>query len=579
MTIIEMEGLFGTLQKPVLIFGYDTRGLFFKNSYASRLLDSVFSEDMQANGGLTLDDLLRCSRREDRSLFFDTLYKTGSVNAFRTVLPCGDRNINLDLWAGVGGDTSDKIILLFCEEVQPEESLTISDINKYISGILSAAFSTADVAEAINKVIAMAGGHMGICRVVVNEALEENRLLRRHVWCASGYQMLPEIIELDPEEYRQYREVLDDGMFIANDVSLLGGKFAGIIGENQSKAFAQITLHYLDDSIGSVSFHDCAATRTWSITEIRFISSVAEIIVALVSRRDAEEKLRINQKTMQIILDNIENIVYVNDPDTYEIAFINKTLEERIGVKKDEVIGRKCWAALKKDMEGPCPFCPIPHMRAQDGTFALTDYSWEMQNADDGHWFQIRDSMITWVNGKTMHLESATDITSRKKYEEQLQNVASIDAMTGVYNREWGFKVMLSMAEEAFRDQRKLSLCFIDLDGLKYVNDTQGHDSGDEMILRIIKAIRNRIRKNDVICRWGGDEFLVLFSCDVLTTERIMRSIQDELAYQNAQADYSYDLSFSYGVAYMQGGTAVQLYNTIAEADQLMYEQKMSKRK
>lgn len=104
------------------------------------------------------------------------------------------------------------------------------------------------------------------------------------------------------------------------------------------------------------------------------------------------------------------------------------------------------------------------------------------------------------------------DITDNKILEEKLVALSTTDPLTSVYNRRYLLHVLNSEVSRAIRYNATFSLIMFDLDHFKEVNDTYGHDAGDEVLKEIALMVRRRIRKNDVLARWGGEEFMILLS-------------------------------------------------------------------
>jgi diguanylate cyclase (GGDEF)-like protein len=122
-------------------------------------------------------------------------------------------------------------------------------------------------------------------------------------------------------------------------------------------------------------------------------------------------------------------------------------------------------------------------------------------------------------------------IASINKVQRQLEEMAVTDKLTGLGNRQafdFGFKQALSRIR---RTGEPLSLMMIDLDHFKAVNDTFGHAVGDETIRNIAKFVRSRLREMDVMCRWGGEEFVVLMpTCTIDDAFRTAEKIRAEVA-------------------------------------------------
>ena len=278
---------------------------------------------------------------------------------------------------------------------------------------------------------------------------------------------------------------------------------------------------------------------------------------------------------LKVVSENHDALIFVNDPVTYECKYINKQMAGLLKVDPKGILGRKCHDALW-GKNRPCASCPLEKLRKNGAFFKENSLEWEFKNKRLERWYRRKDSVIEWVDGSLVHLYVAGDITMRKDYEEQLKFSASMDAMTGTFNREWGLKLMERAFQEARISGTGHSLCFIDLDHLKATNDKFGHDAGDEMILKIIYAIRKTIRKNDFICRWGGDEFIILLRCNLEYADLVIRKIQAELDLVNR--DYPSErppLAFSYGIADLAAADTVE--KVIGMADKAMYLDKMRK--
>ena len=99
----------------------------------------------------------------------------------------------------------------------------------------------------------------------------------------------------------------------------------------------------------------------------------------------------------------------------------------------------------------------------------------------------------------------------RKEAGKQLEKQASTDTLTGIFNRRAGLIVMEQAHAASVRNNAPMSLCFIDLDGFKEVNDTYGHAVGDIALVEVVDAMYHLIRSSDRLIRWGGDEFIVIF--------------------------------------------------------------------
>ncbi|QEI12462.1 putative bifunctional diguanylate cyclase/phosphodiesterase [Cellvibrio japonicus] len=113
--------------------------------------------------------------------------------------------------------------------------------------------------------------------------------------------------------------------------------------------------------------------------------------------------------------------------------------------------------------------------------------------------------------GKTIGLVGiGRDITERKQSEEQIQYLATHDSLTALPNRFMFSKLLAVAIESARRHQRQLAVLFIDLDRFKNINDTLGHDAGDQLLITMANRFRTCLRTSDIVGRLGGDEFVIL---------------------------------------------------------------------
>ncbi|PKN11730.1 MAG: hypothetical protein CVU69_11295 [Deltaproteobacteria bacterium HGW-Deltaproteobacteria-4] len=143
--------------------------------------------------------------------------------------------------------------------------------------------------------------------------------------------------------------------------------------------------------------------------------AVIETIQELTELKLADAALLDHTKRLSTILDGINALIYVADLETYEILFINKFGREIWG----EVAGETCWKVLQSGQSGPCSFCSNDRLLNADGA-PTGIYAWEFQNTVTDRWYDCRDQVIRWSDGRLVRMEIATDITGRKEGEATL---------------------------------------------------------------------------------------------------------------------------------------------------------------
>ncbi|MES0335792.1 MAG: diguanylate cyclase [Candidatus Magnetobacterium sp. LHC-1] len=172
-----------------------------------------------------------------------------------------------------------------------------------------------------------------------------------------------------------------------------------------------------------------------------------------------------------------------------------------------------------------------------------------------------------------------TDITESVELREKLHTQSIMDELTGLYNRRGFYTLAAQQIRLANRYQRSMLLFFLDLDGMKTINDSYGHKAGDRALVEVAHIMRETFRESDIIGRTGGDEFIVLVSDMEIVDENVIRArLQDNIDTFNNKSDAPFNLSVSVGVIRYSHENPMELDELIAKADNLMYAEKSKKR-
>ncbi|MGI6751138.1 MAG: diguanylate cyclase domain-containing protein [Anaerovoracaceae bacterium] len=165
---------------------------------------------------------------------------------------------------------------------------------------------------------------------------------------------------------------------------------------------------------------------------------------------------------------------------------------------------------------------------------------------------------------------SKDEISEMSRYFNEMM----YDQLTRAYTRGTGLAKLRSIIQQN-RRFTLLSLCFIDINGLKMVNDLLGHRYGDELITTVVDCVKKEIRAEDFVIRMGGDEFLiVLKDSDGETAEKVWQRIETKYQEINEKEDRPYIVSVSHGIAEYDSLKRVCLEELIKVADGRMYEEK-----
>jgi diguanylate cyclase (GGDEF)-like protein len=180
---------------------------------------------------------------------------------------------------------------------------------------------------------------------------------------------------------------------------------------------------------------------------------------------------------------------------------------------------------------------------------------------------------------KRLHVAIFSDITEKKKADELIWRQANYDHLTHLPNRSLFRDRLEQEIKLAHRLRQSAALFFIDLDYFKEVNDSFGHDAGDELLVQVAERISQCVREADTVARMGGDEFTVILSQLNETTDaqKVAENIVQQLSQPFAINDFVVNISASIGIAIcpQDGANAEQL---LKSADKAMYAAKAAGR-
>jgi diguanylate cyclase (GGDEF)-like protein len=162
--------------------------------------------------------------------------------------------------------------------------------------------------------------------------------------------------------------------------------------------------------------------------------------------------------------------------------------------------------------------------------------------------------------------------------ESELRHMSLADELTGIHNRR-GFRLLAEQAlRVAHRERLPALLFFFDLDGLKRINDTLGHDAGSDFLRKVADVLSTSFRDGDVVARIGGDEFVVLAIDHDLPAEQTLRRVEARAAAIREREGLPYELAFSSGCARVDFNDDRALDKALQLADERMYAAKKARK-
>ncbi|HYA15116.1 MAG TPA: PAS domain S-box protein [Syntrophales bacterium] len=297
------------------------------------------------------------------------------------------------------------------------------------------------------------------------------------------------------------------------------------------------------------------------------------LIQDITDRKRAEKALQESEELYRVLAEKSFAGVYVVQNGKF--CFLNSNAASYFGYTQDELIGRESIKLVHPEDRDQLKKNVIDMLRGQRAfpyEFRIITREGQIK------WLMEMVTSISW-EGKRAVLGNSMDLTERKKTEEEIRSLSMTDQLTGLYNRR-GF---ITLAEQQLklseRYKRDMLLFFADLDGMKWINDTLGHEEGDSALREVSVILKETFRATDIVARIGGDEFAILaIDTTGIYPEVIMTRLQNQIDMHNKKGSKGYKVSMSMGTAYFDPEDPCSLDELMSRADKLMYEQKRRKK-
>jgi diguanylate cyclase (GGDEF)-like protein/PAS domain S-box-containing protein len=283
--------------------------------------------------------------------------------------------------------------------------------------------------------------------------------------------------------------------------------------------------------------------------------------------QDSEEKFR-------SIFENAVEGIYQTSPEG-QFVQVNPALARMMGYESPEELIGAISDLSKQVYVNPEDRIKFKKNLEEQGVL----YGFEIQNYRKDRskiWISINARVVRDETGKVRYYEGTIeDISERKKMEDQLQKMSIMDELTGLYNRRGFLTLSRQQLKGAERTRKEMILFFADLDNMKWINDTLGHQAGDAALMDLTLILKETFREADILGRVGGDEFAVLaLDTEELNPDMLTKRLQNWLERFNQKGERPFQLSLSIGSARYNPNEPLTIDQLIAEADKVMYAQK-----
>ncbi len=311
---------------------------------------------------------------------------------------------------------------------------------------------------------------------------------------------------------------------------------------------------------------------------LRFIVFIIFVVYGFITSKIIKkrilwgEKLLQSKGKMQALLDAFPDRLFRIRRDGTILEIVSNQSEDPIPFP-EQIIGKKIDRFLPKN-EVELSLAAILEALSS-GEMKLLENQFSIDNTT--LYFETRIVPA----GKEEVLAIIRDITDKKELERKLRFLSLRDELTGLYNRRGFFLLAMQQQKLAERDGTEMSLLYVDLDGLKTINDTYGHKEGDRVLVHTGNILQEAFRESDVVARIGGDEFAILLidSSGNAVTTLIAHRLEKTMERENSTFDGRYDISLSYGISHYIPSAPCSIDDLLSRADENMYHHKKSRHK
>ena len=360
--------------------------------------------------------------------------------------------------------------------------------------------------------------------VALRAAAESRLALERHM--TDERSLLRTLIDNMPDQI--YVKDVDGRFVLANNATAACIGVAGpddLLGKSDLQLFpGECGQQFYDDEQNVIrsgqalldqleeNINNNGVRRWYSTTKVPLQDEQGKVIGIVGMSRDvtlrvaADEAIGLRNRAIESSLDAIV-ITSCLKPGS-PVVYVNPAFERITGFSFEEAAAGGIERMLTCDDEGEAPEALRQAMREQrEGRAVL-----QSRRKDAGmFWNEVRLAPVRDIGGRVTHFVfTMSDITKARDSEEKLERMASHDALTGLPNRRMLMDRMGQALALAARGNFVMSVAFIDLDRLKFVNDNLGHEAGDELLKTVAQRMESCVRKADTVARLGGDEFVLL---------------------------------------------------------------------
>lgn len=419
-------------------------------------------------------------------------------------------------------------------------------------------------------------------RAYVFQVSEDGSLLdNTHEWCAEG---------VEPQIHKLQGLPFDDSLLFLRTIKQLAIVDYPSVAALPSEAEADRVLlgaqsirsvlgvpMVVDGQVrGVIGLDAVRSERTWTDEDKTLMTLVGNAFSGVIERKRAHDGLQASEARYRSVVESVREVIFQLD-GRGRWTFLNKAWADITGYALADSLGRHFLAHVHADH------------RDQHGEMIEQVLAGELESCTHAARYRCAGGGFRWLEmsarrafdaqGRPAGLSGTlTDITQQKEHESRLEYIAHYDALTGLPNRVLLSDRMQRGMAQARRRGQQLALAYIDLDGFKAINDTLGHQAGDQLLAVVAARMKAALREGDSISRLGGDEFvaLLLDLPDVEACELLVRRLLGAVSQAVQLAGQEVKVSASIGLTLYPQAEEVDADQLLRQADLAMYQAKLA---
>jgi diguanylate cyclase (GGDEF)-like protein/PAS domain S-box-containing protein len=366
----------------------------------------------------------------------------------------------------------------------------------------------------INYALANAGAFIEIDRISVFEVNSDSRQIQTtYEWCAENVlslQLSFQNIVVDDLPWLMKCLFRSQSVSFSQEnpypLEAKGERYW--LSRRNAQTILAVPLFGDGKPIGFLACESAARERSWTEDDVSLLQMVSDSIGRALDRRRITMALQASELRYRMLATHATDMISLHDIQGY-IRYCSPAISAILGYQPEEVLNRNVVEFIHPED------CSVAFNRGKVHDSGAVTTSCRLRHRD-GRYVWIETSartVVDSISNEVREIVAVTrDIAARKAYEDKIEHLAYYDPLTNLTNRRRFYDLAQQALDAMEQSQRRIALLYLDLDHFKKVNDTLGHDAGDELLIQVANRLNTQVGTTGTLARLGGDEFAVLIA-------------------------------------------------------------------